>query len=101
MSNPKGEHYTTESLRLAVSAIEEQNISVASAAVQYGVPRTTLRRKLKVSPIVTKLGPKAVFTAEEDKTLCLWIVRCSKAGFPITKNELLYSVRRLLEAIKK
>lgn len=93
--------YTEEDVK---KALEEVNhgVSIASAAIKYGIPRTTLSGKHHhVYPVELRKGPATVLTQEEEKHLENWIFHLSDAGFAITPDQLLDSVQHLVKELKR
>lgn len=74
----------------------------ATAAKQYSVPRITLMYKVKgKTPKYRRMGPDTVLSKDEEDLLAEWVVRVSKAGFPVTRVELLDSVQHLIKELKR
>jgi hypothetical protein len=101
MPPKKRKQYDTKKMGEALVAVRENGMSVKAAAEEFNVPRSTLRDKLKGSPLDIKPGPRPFFTSSEENTLVYWITKCFKAGFPITKSELLNSVGKLVQELVK
>ncbi|KMQ88832.1 tigger transposable element-derived protein 6-like protein, partial [Lasius niger] len=92
--------YTTDQMREALKAVKTGGISVRSASIKYNVPRTTLSDKLKNKvPEERKMGPETVLSAIEEEQLIRWIIVLGKAGFPVTKDHLLDSVKMLITKV--
>lgn len=87
--------YTQESL---LTAIEEVNngSSVKSAAKRHGIPRVTLLYKVQGKlPVGKRMGPKSIFTEEQEDLLVKWVFHLAKVGFPVTKDIFMGSVAKL------
>ncbi|CAH2108761.1 unnamed protein product [Euphydryas editha] len=52
-------------------------------------------------PIDRKMGPPAVLSRTEEKTIVDWIFEMARAGFPVTMKEVVFSVQRLLTELKR
>lgn len=69
-------------------------MSYRAASLKHGIPRITLMRKHKRNlPAKTKMGPKTSFSEEQENMLAYWIITMSKAGFPLSKETFMYSVK--------
>lgn len=94
-------NYPEEQMQLAIDAVHS-GMPVATAAKRFSVPRITLMYKVRgKTPRYRRMGPDTVLTKEEENILVQWIVTMAKAGFPITKPELLDSVQHLIEELKR
>jgi len=53
----------------------QRGMSARSAAVKWGVPRTTLQSRKKAGfKSVTRPGPPTILTPDEEKALCDWLI---------------------------
>lgn len=94
-------NYPEEQMNLAIDAVL-RGMPVATAAKRFSVPRITLMYKAKgKSPKTRRMGPDPVLTNEEEYILEDWILTMAKAGFPITKSELLDSVQHLIQELQR
>ena len=61
------------------------------AAIQYGVPLTTLRDRVdgRVSENCTRTGPQTLFTHEEEKQFVDHIEEMALLGYGYTRTEIL------------
>lgn len=86
-------------MELALAAIREQNIPVATACKQFNVPRSSVRNRLsgKVADDCRRVGPQCKLGPEIEQKLVKWIFECADKGFPINKESLAYSVQKLIE----
>jgi len=80
----------------AVEDIKE-GMSARKAALQWGVPRTTLQNRKKggFQPVLRR-GPPTVLTIEEETLLCDWLIELCHRGIPIQKHFLLDSIQQIL-----
>lgn len=94
-------NYPEKQMNLAIDAVR-MGMPVATAAKRFSVPRITLMYKAKgKTPQYRRIGPDTVLTKEEENILVQWILTMAKTGFPITKPELLDSVKHLIEELKR
>lgn len=90
--------YKDEDMQKAIKAVQENGLSKKLAARQFGVPRSTLIRKLSgQAPLLRKMGPSTELSKTEEDILVKWILVMAKKGFPIHKNNLIISVKKILE----
>ncbi|XP_066592978.1 uncharacterized protein [Prorops nasuta] len=86
--------YSAGTVEEALKEIEKGK-SLREAANAFGVPKSTLFRKLKNNvPIDCKKGAPTVLTAEEEADFVTWILYCAERGFPVTKRHLLDTVKK-------
>lgn len=73
-------------------------MKVATASKNFNVPRTTLRHKLSgVAPETSgHVGPQAVLGEQIENELVVWVKKSSRAGFPINKEGILDSVKKIV-----
>lgn len=101
MSAKKNKNYSLDTLNLALQAIN-RGMPVKTASREYKIPKTTLHSKFHGKyPIECSAGAPPILTKEEESTLVKWIVCVAKVGFPISRDQLLDSVRTLLLKKKK
>lgn len=89
--------YTAETLKIALHDIKNQKMSVYKASKLYSVPAQTLRDKIKNK--YTKKdgpGPPTVLTAEEEGLIVNWVKQLAERGFPVSKEQLLYTMSKLV-----
>lgn len=67
------------------------------AAKQFKVPRSTLQKKVKNK----KSTFGKVLSVAEEELLVTWITKMKDAGFPVTKAELINSVKKLITELKR
>ncbi|KAJ4429219.1 hypothetical protein ANN_26222 [Periplaneta americana] len=91
-------NYSTEQMEKALNDVG-MGMPVATAAKIHKVPRITLLYKYKgKSPKSIRMGSELILN-EEEGLLSKWILSVAKAGFPITKVELLDSVQHLIKEL--
>lgn len=74
---------------------------MSAVSIKYAVPRSTLQAKRDGKYSDKKPGPAAVLCPKEEKELVEWIITSSRKGFPITKIQLIESVRVICVNLKK
>lgn len=100
-ANKKFFKYTERQMEMALEDVS-RGIPVATAAKNHGVARMTLSNKAKgKSPKFRKMGPDTILTKNEESVLVTWILKMSRMGFPITKEELLDSVQQLIREMER
>lgn len=93
--------YTQEDLNSALNDIKK-GCSMYGTAKKYGIPRATLSNKIfGRSPLGKKSGPATILTADEETIIEKWMFGLAVRGFPVTKNQLLYSIQMYLNINKR
>lgn len=89
--------YSPHKITSALNAIKN-GMPVSTASRNFNVPRTTLRHKIsgKAPETSGRVGPQAVLGREIENELVVWIKDCARAGFPINKEGLLDSVKKIV-----
>lgn len=88
--------YTPVQMSQAIQAVKNGS-KVAAAAKQYGVPRITLYNKISgISPQVCTMGPGTYLTQNEENVLEKWILDMADKHTPVTKEELIDSVQKII-----
>lgn len=94
--------YSEQSMIDAIRAVKKKDESVSSASRKYNVPRSTLFDKLtQKNPERRTVGPGTILSAEEEQVFATWVESMTKAGFPITKSQLLDSVQNFIVKNKR
>lgn len=93
-------NYTTEDLAAALSDINNKNMSIYKAAKLYKIPEQTLRDKAK-NKYVKQAGPgkPTILTPTEEELLVKWVKKLAECGFPVSKQQLLFSVSKLVDEL--
>lgn len=97
--NKKRFQYSPSKVTSALKAIAD-GMQVATASKLYHVPRTTLRNKVShISPAESTghCGPHSVLGKDIEDKLVQWIIDCANMGFPVNKEDLCSSVKKLLD----
>ena len=85
-------------MNLALHAVTNEGMAIRHAAMQFGVPKSTLGDKAsgRVLPGKTS-GPQAYLNSLEEKELVQFLLRSSDIGFAKSRKQVLALVRRILE----
>ena len=82
--------------------VQEEGWSSGEAQKATGVPKTTVYSYSKSSVIIKKKkGRETVLTKEEELCLVEWAINLSKVGFPVTDDDMLDQVQKLLKKDKR
>ena len=82
--------WSNDSMLGAMQAVQTGEMGVNRAALEYGVPRTTLKDRISGRVLHgCKAGPKPYLTFEEEKELVDFLIKCSKMGYGKTRGEVL------------
>jgi helix-turn-helix, Psq domain len=89
--------YEDENMQKAIRAVQQDGLSKKKASQQFGVPRSTLIRKLSgQAPLKRKMGPTPELDGAEEVVFVNWILAMGKKGFPVHKSNLILSVKKYL-----
>ena len=100
LSNRPKKHrqWSEESMRGAMNAVKEGLMGVNRAALEFAVPRTTLKDRISGRVIHgTNTGPKPYLSMEEEKELVDFLLKSSKMGYGKTRSQ----VMKIVEATMK
>ena len=77
-------------MQKALQAVKLDGASVRKAAMEYGVPKSTLgdRASGRVTPGVVS-GPPKYLSDDEEEELVRFILGCASVGYPKTRKEIL------------
>lgn len=93
--------WTEQALRDAVRAYREENISIYEASRRYGVPWSTLKRRITNNDFDKKsLGPSSVLGGENENKIVKHIKKLQLHGFAPTRTEVRIMAFRLAEQLK-
>ena len=82
--------------------VQEEGWSYGEAQKATGVPKTTIYNYNKSAVISKKRkGRDTVLTREEELCLVEWCTNLAKVGFPVTDDDLLDQVQKLLNKDKR
>lgn len=92
--------HSIEKIEQAIAQIERKEISVKGASKAYNIPRTTLIGYLKKISTGNPAGRKPSLPKTVENAIVEKVLYASKAGFPITKRQLMYKVGRVVKSMK-
>ncbi|KAI5638887.1 DDE superfamily endonuclease domain-containing protein [Phthorimaea operculella] len=94
-------NYTPLQMAKAIEAVKGGE-KISTAANKYGVPRITLYDKISgKTPVECSMGPSTYLSTEEEAILEKWILDMAEKHIPITRDELLDSVQRIIADQKR
>ncbi|CAG2228145.1 unnamed protein product [Mytilus edulis] len=94
----KYRNYALEDIKNAVQMVESKAMSIRSASRQYNVPKTTIIDKLNGrSSLQARSGPSPVLFDSEEEMLVHWVIDMAKIGYGQTRQQLLYTVKTILD----
>ena len=83
--------YDEQSMLNGIEAVRQNNVLISSASRNLNV---TLDDKIKQKSLEgKKIGPATVLSQEEEEIFLKWTLSMAKAGFPISKSQLLDCVK--------
>lgn len=89
--------YTPETLQKALSEINNGTMTVYKASKIYKVPRQTLYDKVNDKyKKQNRTGAPTVLSQKEEALIVDWVIMMAQIGFPVTKDILVQSVRKLV-----
>ena len=94
----KRKQWSEESMLGAIKAVQEGTLGVNRAALEFAVPKTTLKDRLSGRVIHgSSCGARPYLSKEEEKELVNFITTCSKMGYGKTRKEVLALVEAAIE----
>ncbi|XP_072401077.1 uncharacterized protein [Diabrotica undecimpunctata] len=80
--------WSEEALQTAVAAIRENRMGLNRAALAYGIPRSSIQRRMKNNDLKkhNRLGPSSTLGDEIEMKLVLHIKKLQKYGFSPTRD---------------
>lgn len=99
MEQSKAKKYTPLKLKNALHDIRAGKLKVLEACKLYNIPRTTLYFKLSGGrpEEFCRPGPPAILGLDVETKIERWLLDNYKRGFPLSKNGLMYSVKKIIE----
>jgi len=89
-------NYTEVNLKKAILDYKNNRGSLRTIAEKYGVPKSTLERKVK-NLNMGKHGGQTMLSAEEEQVLVKCILMCAEWGFPFRMHEIGQIVKSYLD----
>ena len=93
-SNPQWSH---EDLDKALSLVREENVSIRTAALSYGIPKSTLHDHCSGKVKGSKRGPPTNLSDAEELKLAEWAMEMASIGYGRTRVQVSEMVKRLLD----
>ena len=89
----KRKKYSNEAVESALKAVEK-GFSYRKAAQVFGVPLTSVFRKVKnPDKLYARSGPSTFLSQDEENRIVNWILLRAEKGYPVTKPELLDNIQ--------
>ena len=97
-SNKKRKLWDENAMIRAMEAVKSGEMGVNRAALEYGVPKTSLKDRISGRVKHGKNpGPCPLLTNEEENELASFLTKTCKMGQGKTKQDVLYIVKRIVE----
>lgn len=77
-----------------------RRMPLKQAAITHSIPRTTLRDKYQGRYKKNVKGPDTNLPECYERSICSWIQTCNRAGFPVSKIQLINTMQELVEKNK-
>lgn len=98
---PSRFNYSEETLINAIKCAREKKHSIKKISEEFGVPRTTLNKKLKQNnPLIRKMGPATYLRDLEEQRIAKWILDKAQIGYPMHHNIVKSSIKKVLDDAK-
>ena len=90
--------WTDEVMKAAVASVLSGQLSYRQAALQYDIPRSTIRDHAsgKSQPGIRR-GQQPILKLEEEEALVEWSIKMAEIGYGRTKEELKDTVKKILD----
>lgn len=96
----KKTRYTEEDLQTAINDIKNCKMSQRNASAHYGIPRSTLKYKLKEKH-TKAVGKPPILSEDEEKCIVAHIIALSDLGIPIGMQDVRVIVKKYLDDNKR
>ncbi|XP_041369401.1 uncharacterized protein LOC121383439 isoform X5 [Gigantopelta aegis] len=90
--------YTEEDMSSAIKAVLDQKWTIMKASQAFGVPETTLKRRL---PLIGKRNRMTILTNEEEDMLVKMIKERADSGQHLSRQDLFREVKKILDEKQK
>lgn len=93
--------YDEDNLKMALEAVKN-GMPFLKASNVYNVPRSTLRHKIagRAPENIARSGPQCVLGEKVENEIVKWIKECAHMGFPIKKDGLFYSIKKIVAEMR-
>ena len=90
--------WTDEAMLGAMKAVATGTMGVNRTALEYGVPRTTLKDRISGRVVHgTNMGTKPYLSKEEETELVDFLITCCNAGYGKTRKDVLAIVGTIVQ----
>ncbi|XP_033726756.1 uncharacterized protein LOC117316324 [Pecten maximus] len=96
MSKQQRQKHPPYLIKMAIEMVTTNQMSLRKASKTYGIAKSTLSDKVNLKTNVTQIYKTALTPAEENR-LAEWAVNMAKIGYGRTKNELLETVKKIMD----
>lgn len=91
-------NYSTKDIVNAVNAVKCGSHSEREAAKAFGVPRSTIHRKINDdNPTRLQPGNNPFLNPEEERSIANWAIDCSRRGHPRTPTDIRFAAKNILD----
>ncbi|XP_060578915.1 uncharacterized protein LOC132735898 [Ruditapes philippinarum] len=91
--------YSDETLQHAIDMVKSGSMSLRRAALAFQIPKSSLSNKVNdKTQVGCKPGPSSVLSEVEEQYIATWAIHMAKIGFGRNRNELLDTVKQILDA---
>ena len=96
------ENSRSEKFKNAIQDITDAKLSIREAAKKGGVAKSTLYERLQGKvEIDRRSGPPSILTKAEETRIAEWLVEMANRGFGLSKDDLLDTVKTLVDKDKR
>ena len=89
--------YGSEKLKIAIAAIKKKHCTIAAAAREFNIPKTTLYRRSKNPNLQVNAGKAKELTEEEENGLVQFMLYMAGQGFPMTRKMVRCYIREIFQ----
>ncbi|XP_050509916.1 uncharacterized protein LOC126886858 [Diabrotica virgifera virgifera] len=94
--------YPRENIQKAIEDINLKRLSIRQASKIYNVPKSTLLDTMKEKyKTPGNIGGPTVLSSSEEDLIIKWIIEMGNVGFPVTRSQLVDSVSKLIQNLKR
>ena len=87
-----------EAMEKALDAVIVHGVSIRRAALEHGIPRSTLGDRVSGRVLPGKLsGPIKILSDQEETELVSFLRKCSAVGYPKTRKDVIGLVQRIAD----